>query len=139
MGYKIVRRVKMKKRVLFVWVPAMILVSEMTLGGCNNGSTEGGVLPGSALPATITIIGISSQYNGQYAVFQAPSSTEPKGDGYLLTNAGSDGTAFSGALIADGSVSLPVYLVPCDSEQLESYGGKDSGIKIYVHIKPYLP
>jgi hypothetical protein len=139
MELKTIRRVKMKRRVFFTWIPAMMLVSGLTLGGCNNGSTGDGVLPGSALPGTITIIGISSQYNGQYAVFQAPGSAKPEGGGYLLTNAGSDGRVFNGVLIADGSVSLPVYLVPYDSDQLESYGGNDAGIKIYVHIKPYLP
>jgi hypothetical protein len=123
----------MKKHILFMGIPAMMLVFGMALLGCNNGSTDGDIQPGSIRHGTITIVGINPQYNGRYATFRASSSAEPEGGGYLVTTIGNNGMSFDGALIADGSITIPVYLVPYDSNQFESYGRSDSGIKIYVN------
>jgi hypothetical protein len=65
-------------------------------------------------------------------------SAGPEGDGYVLTATGGRNLVWDGALIADGSVTLPVYLVPYDSGRLEAYNGSDSDIKVYLTIKPYL-
>jgi hypothetical protein len=133
-GYKTKRSVKMKKNVLSAWIPAIMLVFGMTFCGCEKRSADGSVLPGS-----ITIIGIKPQYNGQYAALQSPDSAEPEGDGYIVIAHNDNGTAFDGALITEGSATIPVYLVPYDSSQFELYSGTDSVLKIRVKIKPYLP
>jgi hypothetical protein len=129
----------MRKHVSLAGIPAMMLALGMALIGCNSGSTDGDIQPGAVRPGTITIIGINSQYNGHYVTFRPSRSAEPEGGGYLVIPIDSSGAAFSGALIADGSVTLPVNLVPYDKSQLKSYDGSDSGIKIYINIDPDLP
>jgi hypothetical protein len=128
----------MKKNVLLGGILVLGILG-ISFTGCNKGlPTEGDVLS-----ASIVIIGIDPQYNGRYAVFQSSSSAGPEEgeySGYMVTNTGNNGTVLNGVVIADGSVTLPVYLVPCDSDQLKSYGGSGgSNLKFYVNIQSQLP
>jgi hypothetical protein len=84
----------------------------------------------------ITITGIASQYNGQYASFRSSSNTRPKGGDFLVGGTGiSDSGTITGIQIKGGSVTIPINLIDAGNESSVPYEGTDKGIRIYVIIK----
>jgi hypothetical protein len=82
----------------------------------------------------ITFTGIASQHDGEYATFRSSGSTDPTGGEYLFGSTSSSG--ITGALISNGSVTIPVYLLVSTSPlSVEPYTGSDAGIRIYLYIK----
>jgi hypothetical protein len=113
---------------------ALLLTFGLVLAGCPTEDDDEASVPGAG--GSLTITGIDSDYNGQYASFRSSSNTKPTGGDYLFggTNISASGT-ITGVQISGGSVTIPVNLVNETYMSASPYNGSDEAIKIYVIIK----
>jgi hypothetical protein len=121
------------KKSLFVAMVICAVFGIVIMGCSSDGDDDSGLIP--TTNGALTITNISTQYNGQYAVFRSSGGTEPVGGDYLLGIADGDIDSLTGAKIENGSVTIPVYLIAGQNYEASSYSGNDQNIKIYVSIK----
>jgi len=94
-------------------------------GGNNNNNNNGG---NSDTGGTFTVTGIPSEYNGKYAGFQGYNEKGAIVGAQTFNPTEEGGTSF--VQIANGSVSLPMWLVVDDDDNnkpiVERYSGNDT-------------
>jgi hypothetical protein len=120
------------KKIISLFVSALVIFAALfpvTACGRDNGAEAG--------PGSLAVSGFPAGCNGRYAVFRTSSAARPEGGLYLAgpANAG----RLEGAVIGNGSVTLPVYLVESFDghfkPSLKPYRGSDKDLVIYISVK----